>query len=387
MASIPQSELPPPKSWDDFEDLVCGLHRIRADVRNAQRYGRQGQPQNGVDIVIEMGATPTVVAIQCKRYAEGTLSIKHVIKAIADAEKFVPSIGEFIIATTDRRSAPLQAEILRVNQERAKKKSFPVRIEFWEDITDRLADPECRELLYKFYGDWIKGFETGILFGKSEIGAFIKAQIDGNVLGVIKQVLRVFDARDEFTPRAVSDFLSRDFQWFCKSLAENRALGFHLFKRWDSYISQFELCMRNPLIVIRLSDNQLSPIAAILRSLVGLSAIREMRELFEPKGEGDTNLKVVKEAEPGKGNEALPNRHILLESVGDDKFHVLDFGDFRDGDVGDLLRVFSIKTQHIYAFAGRISDLIGGINRWIEVGGGEFILDPRQFRIARRETE
>lgn len=385
MASIPQSELPPPKSWDDFEDLVCGLHRTEAGVVNAQRYGRQGQAQNGVDIVIEISATASVTAIQCKRYAEGKLSVEHVRTAIVDAEKFAPAIGEFVIATTERRNALLQSEVLKINQERAGKKSFLVRIEFWEDIIDRLTDPVCRDLLYKFYGDWIKGFESGIRFGKSEIGDYIKTQIDAEVLGVVKQVLRFFHARGKLTPQAVSDFLSRDFDWFCESLAENSALGFHLLKRWDFHIDQLELCMRNPLIVVRLSDNQLSPIAAILRSLVGLSTIREMRELFEPKGEGGKNLKIVRGAELGSGNEALPNRHILLESVGDDKFLVLDFGDFRDGDVGDLLRVFSIKTQHIYAFAERITDLVGGINRWIEASGGEFMLDPRHFRIARGE--
>ncbi len=51
MPTIPQSELPKPKSWDEFEDIVWDLYTRRWRDPHADRYGRGGQPQHGVDIV------------------------------------------------------------------------------------------------------------------------------------------------------------------------------------------------------------------------------------------------------------------------------------------------------------------------------------------------
>lgn len=34
-----------------------------------------------------------------------------------------------------------------------------------------------------------------------------------------------------------------------------------------------------------------------------------------------------------------------------------------------------------------VTDLVGGINRWVEASAGEFMLDPRHFRIVRGEAK
>jgi hypothetical protein len=48
--TIAQGDFPPPKSWDEFEDIVAHLYtRIWNDPR-ATRCGRSGQAQQGVEI-------------------------------------------------------------------------------------------------------------------------------------------------------------------------------------------------------------------------------------------------------------------------------------------------------------------------------------------------
>ncbi len=50
MPTLPTSELPRPQDWNEFEDIVWNIYRRKWQDPNAQRNGRQGQRQNGVDI-------------------------------------------------------------------------------------------------------------------------------------------------------------------------------------------------------------------------------------------------------------------------------------------------------------------------------------------------
>ncbi|MCP4555122.1 MAG: hypothetical protein GY836_06840 [Herbaspirillum sp.] len=42
--------LPPLRNWQDFEDLCCDLWRRLWNDPTAIKHGRQGQPQQGVDV-------------------------------------------------------------------------------------------------------------------------------------------------------------------------------------------------------------------------------------------------------------------------------------------------------------------------------------------------
>ena len=42
--------LPPPRDWQVFEDLCCKLWRRLWNDPNAQKHGRAGQKQHGVDV-------------------------------------------------------------------------------------------------------------------------------------------------------------------------------------------------------------------------------------------------------------------------------------------------------------------------------------------------
>ena len=66
MPTIASSELPVPKSWDEFEDICADLFGRIWNDHNIVRYGRMGQRQNGVDI---RGHLPAggIAGVQCKK--------------------------------------------------------------------------------------------------------------------------------------------------------------------------------------------------------------------------------------------------------------------------------------------------------------------------------
>ncbi|WP_442786351.1 restriction endonuclease [Leptothoe sp. PORK10 BA2] len=74
------SDLPKPKSWDEFEDIVWEVYARKWQDPHTQRYGRSGQAQNGVDIYGQQNSSKSsnsYIAIQCKRYG-GTGSARWV---------------------------------------------------------------------------------------------------------------------------------------------------------------------------------------------------------------------------------------------------------------------------------------------------------------------
>jgi hypothetical protein len=156
MPTIPQSEIPRPKSWDEFEDIVADLYGRLWNDPNTCRYGRTGQPQQGVDVY----GCPTHLAgryagVQCKRYDEGALTRAIAVGEITKAEEFSPPLAEYTIATTERRDARLQQAVREISQKRQSAGKFPVHIAFWEDLCSLLGHPDNRDLLQKHYGDWL----------------------------------------------------------------------------------------------------------------------------------------------------------------------------------------------------------------------------------------
>ena len=156
MPTVPQSELPIPKSWDEFEDIVADLYGRAWNDPNTRRYGRTGQAQQGVDICGRPARLQGRYAgVQCKRYEPGTLTLEIVEAEIAKAEEFKPPLAEYTIATTARRDAGLQEAVRLITQEREAAGKFSVHIAFWEDLCSVLTHPDNNDLLRKHYGDWL----------------------------------------------------------------------------------------------------------------------------------------------------------------------------------------------------------------------------------------
>ena len=192
MPSPVTTDLPIPKSWEEFEDITADILKVRWATPNVTRNGRGGQRQHGVDIYGRAKHLEQRYAgAQCKRYSDD-LSWPILLGAVAEAEEFQPYLAEFLVATTARRDAKLQENIRRLNVERVDAGKFPVEILFWEDICLDLAGD--KRLLAKHFPGWGKLTEDDR-----------QPQIDVNwIVGESKSKLLVVEA----LPDEVRDFAS-----------------------------------------------------------------------------------------------------------------------------------------------------------------------------------
>lgn len=143
MLDISRQQIDPPTNDDDFEDLCLDLIRELWKDPTAQKNGRRGHRQNGVDI---FGChKPTECGgIQCKvkeRLTNKKISTKKDIDDQIDlAKTFEPKITRYIIATTAPRDPEIQKHALIVSLEHAKEGLFSVEVWSWDEIHDYLSE-------------------------------------------------------------------------------------------------------------------------------------------------------------------------------------------------------------------------------------------------------
>jgi hypothetical protein len=144
--------LAPPADWQVFEDLCRDLWSMLWNDPNAQKHGRSGQAQQGVDVYGRPDQGPIWAGVQCRlkdRRTAGTLTSPEIEGLIEEARRFEPPLGQFIIATTAPRDAQLQAAVRRIDDRERQAGSFSVAVVFWDDIESRLSG--FPELLRKYY--------------------------------------------------------------------------------------------------------------------------------------------------------------------------------------------------------------------------------------------
>lgn len=94
------------------------------------------------------------------------------------------------------------------------------------------------------------------------------------------------------------------------------------------------------------------------------------------------SFKIVSGKELNKENVKFPDRYLLLKELGNNKFLVVDFGDFPQYNTDELLKIFKINNKYIEIYVDIIFDLINKINNWIYLTGGEFLIDNKMFRLS-----
>lgn len=144
-------EIAPPVNWQDFERLTLDVAKVLWKDDYAERHGRQGQAQAGVDVYGYNYNAMELVGIQCKKKNQSEvpakqLTTKEIDSEVKAAEKFTPNLDRFIIATTGLRDVNLQAHVRNLNQ---LKMPFKVSLMFWEDYQESLNNHV--ELMYRYY--------------------------------------------------------------------------------------------------------------------------------------------------------------------------------------------------------------------------------------------
>ena len=135
--------LPPPKLWEEFEELTRDVVRYAFNDPSATNYGNQGAPQKGVDVYGRENQRGRQIGVQCKRSGKpdatgrvlvGGLKVAQLSAEINKATAFSPALEHYILATTDTRRVAIQDEERRLNEAQLKAGSFTFQVWFWDDF-------------------------------------------------------------------------------------------------------------------------------------------------------------------------------------------------------------------------------------------------------------
>lgn len=133
-----KKQIAPPKSWDDFEDLCLALFQADWQDSTAQKNGRQGFAQHGVDVYGDNNRQGGELwGVQCKGKDQtygGKLTKREIETELAKATKFKPKLAHWIIATTAPNDPAMQEYARVLSKQRKANKLFPIKILAWEAV-------------------------------------------------------------------------------------------------------------------------------------------------------------------------------------------------------------------------------------------------------------
>ena len=154
MNSFSNYQIPPLGEWAAFEDLCLSIWKRIWNDDTAQKYGRKGQKQDGVDLFGRPNKGNEYVGVQCKckeNMLGAKLTILEIKKEINLAKNFKPELKEYIIATTSVKDVNIQKYCIEVTLEHKKINKFSVRVFFWEDIKEQITEEE----IVRFYPSFV----------------------------------------------------------------------------------------------------------------------------------------------------------------------------------------------------------------------------------------
>ena len=128
--------LPPPNNPEEFESLCLELWRLLLKDSGAQKNGRSGQPQAGVDVFGRTEAS-CWVGIQCKQKNHllwTKVTVAELRSEVHKALKFKPPLSKFILATSGPTDVTVQKQARMLTDKHAKTGKFSVEVWSWQDI-------------------------------------------------------------------------------------------------------------------------------------------------------------------------------------------------------------------------------------------------------------
>ena len=146
-------QIAPPRDWATFEDLCHSLFKNIWQDPFAQKNGRKGQAQRGVDVFgSPNGDRSSYRGVQCKGKEANYGSVAtpdELMTEIAKADNFIPALEYWIFATTAPVDGRLQ-EVARIQSiQRIKQDRFAFDVLGWEEIQALMA--EHPDVIAKFY--------------------------------------------------------------------------------------------------------------------------------------------------------------------------------------------------------------------------------------------
>lgn len=146
-------QIAPPKEWGRFEDLCHAVFKVVWRDPLAQKNGRRGQAQHGVDVFGSPdGDRQCYWGVQCKGKDSNYGSraeLPELLAEIAKAESFSPKLDHWIFATTAPSDASLQKAARELSVERKAKGLFSVDALGWEEVQALMVG--LPEVITEFY--------------------------------------------------------------------------------------------------------------------------------------------------------------------------------------------------------------------------------------------
>ena len=114
--------------------------------------------------------------------------------------------------------------------------------------------------------------------------------------------------------------------------------------------------------------------------------VKEVKDLYEVTNKKVDGYKIQRGKEISEGNIEYPDRYLLLKYLAEDKYLVLDFGDFSAYQTEKLLNICKLNRRYLEVYSSSIFDMIKQINEWLNLTGTEFLIDTKMFRLSLRKT-
>jgi hypothetical protein len=134
----------PPNTPETFESLCLDVWTELLHDPQADKNGRRGQPQAGVDVFGQENGNWT--GVQCKQKESllwTKLKVAELKEEVAKARKFVPKLSVFILATSGPTDAALQKTARELTDLHRETGDFSVHVwawpRIWKEIHDRPA--------------------------------------------------------------------------------------------------------------------------------------------------------------------------------------------------------------------------------------------------------
>lgn len=176
MSLLAATQIPKPADEQAFERASVVLWRCLLDDPAAQRNGRRGQGQKGVDLFgIRNGDADWHVGVQCKLKGDGkVLTEAEVRDEVQAALTFKPPLKEYYVTTTAPDDVKMQELAREITRELAAA-GTPMRVSIWgwntleERISEHGAARKAFDPTYTFFSEEILAETKSISVGQSEI--------------------------------------------------------------------------------------------------------------------------------------------------------------------------------------------------------------------------
>lgn len=180
--------LPPPDNDAEFEDLCLDLWREIWNDSNAQKYGRRGQKQKGIDISGKPNGGAERHTVQCK-VRKDKLSTEDIEADSEAAKNISPKIHDLTFATTAPRDVNTQDFVDELSIKFQNDGFFQIHIWSWNDILEEIFKHPY--IIFKHFPDQVNAVLYGVeIYSAQEGSSHFPGHHKPIIANVLEQGLR-----------------------------------------------------------------------------------------------------------------------------------------------------------------------------------------------------